>query len=117
MTKKKQSLFEDITFIATKLPWQISLVVAIFAYVGFHHVAALPSTSLQIQARNIGASMAGVFWRVAASILQYIVPLAFALGALVSVFKRRKQSELHDTVAATPNRGTLERCPGESSKT
>ena len=109
MTKKKQSLFEDITFIATKLPWQISLVVAIFAYVGFHHVAALPSTSLQIQAGNIGASMAGVFWRVAASILQYIVPLAFALGALVSVFKRRKQSELHDTVAATPNRGTLEK--------
>lgn len=109
MAKKKQSLFEDITYIATKLPWQISLIIAIAAYLGFHHVAAMPPAPLQIQDGNIGASIAGAFWRAAGSILQYIVPLAFALGALVSVLKRRKQSELHDTVAATPNRGTLEK--------
>lgn len=109
MAKKKQSLFEDISYIATKLPWQVSLIIAIFAYMWFHHVAALPPAPSQIQAGNIGASMAGAFWRAAASILQYIVPLAFVLGALVSVLKRRKQSKLHDAVATTPHRGTLEK--------
>lgn len=109
MTKKKQSLFEDIIHIAAALPWQFSLIIAIAAYLGLHHVAAMPPTPLQIQDGNIGASMTGAFWRAAGSILQYIVPLAFASGALVSVLKRRKQSELHDRVAATPNRGALEK--------
>jgi restriction system protein len=109
MAKKKQSLFEDIAHIAAALPWQISLILAIAAYLGFHHVAAMPPTPLQIQPGNIGASMASNIWRAAASILQYIVPLAFALGALVSVLKRRKQSKLHDAVAATPHRGALEK--------
>lgn len=109
MAKRKQSLFDDITHIAAALPWQVSLILAIAAFLGFHHVAATPPTPLQIQPGNIGASMAGSFWRAAASILQYIVPLAFVLGALVSVLKRRKQSKLHDAVAATPHRGALEK--------
>lgn len=109
MAKKKQSLFDDITHISAALPWQFSLILAIAAYLGFHHVAAMPPAPLQMQAGNIGASMAGAFWRAAGSILQYIMPLAFALGALVSVLKRRKQSKLHDTVTATPHRGTLEK--------
>ena len=109
MAKKKQSLFDDITHIAAALPWQISLILAIAAYLGFHHVAAMPPTPLQIQPGNIGASVAGGLWRAVASILQYIVPFAFTLGALVSVLKRRKQSKLHDAVATTPHRGTLEK--------
>lgn len=109
MAKRKQSLFGDITHIAAALPWQLSLILAIAAFLGFHHIAAMPPTPIQFQAGNIGASVAGSFWRAAASILQYIVPLAFALGALVSVLKRRKQSKLYDAVAATPHRGALER--------
>lgn len=56
--------------------------------------------------------MVGAFWRAAASILQYIVPLAFAAGALVSLLKRRKQSELHDKVSATSHRGALQKMSG-----
>lgn len=109
MAKKKQTLFDDITHIAAALPWQVSLILAIVAFFGFHHVAAMSPAPLQIQAGNIGASMAGSFWRAAGSVLQYIVPLAFALGALISVLTRRNKSRLHDAVAATPHRGALEK--------
>lgn len=109
MAKKKQSLFEDIAHIAAKLPWQVSLVLASAAYFGFHHVAAMPPTPVQTGTANIGAALTGVLLRTAGSVLQYVVPLAFALGAMISVFKRRKQSELHNTVAAAPHRGALEK--------
>ena len=58
---------------------------------------------------NIGATLTGALLRATGSALQYVVPLAFAMGALISVLKRRKQSELHDKVSATPHRGALEK--------
>jgi len=109
MAKKKQSLFDDITHIAAALPWQISLILACATYFGFHHVAAVPPTSVQPGTANISAVLTGGLLRSAGSVLQYIVPLAFTLGALVSVLRRRKQSKLHDAVASTPHRGALEK--------
>ena len=109
MSKKKQSLFEDIAQISAKLPWQVSLILACAAYFGFHHVATMPPTPVQTGTANIGAALTDVLLRTAGSVLQYVMPLAFVLGALISVLKRRKQSELHNTIAATPNRGALEK--------
>jgi restriction system protein len=109
MAKKKQSLFEDLAYIAAKLPWQVSLILATAAYFGLHYVATMPLEPVQTVAANIGPTLTGVLLRTGGSILQYVVPLAFALGAMVSVFKRRKQSQLHNTVVAAPNRGALER--------
>ncbi len=109
MAKKKLSLFEDIAHIASKLPWQVSLILAGVAYFGFHHFAAMPPTPFQTGAGHIGAVVTGGLIRTVGSVMQYLAPLALALGALVSVFNRRKQSELHDRVAATPHRGALEK--------
>jgi restriction system protein len=108
MSKKKQSLFEDIIHIAAKLPWQVSLVLACVAYFGFHHAAMSPAP-VQTGTANIGAVLTSGLLRTAGSVLQYVIPLAFALGALISILKRRKQSELHERVAATPGREALER--------
>ncbi|NHZ45050.1 hypothetical protein [Massilia aquatica] len=107
MAKKKQSLFEDITQIASKLPWQTSLILAIAAYVGFHYVAMMPPAPVQPGAANIAPTLTGVLLRTTSSILQYVVPIAVTLGAIVSVFKRRKQTALHNTVAATPSRAEV----------
>ena len=108
MAKKKQSLFEDIAHIATKLPWQVSLILATASYVGFHYVALMPSSPVQTGTANISPTLAGVLLRTGGSILQYVVPLAFALGAMVSVVKGRKHSKLHNTVAGAPDRTVLE---------
>lgn len=109
MAKKKQSLLEDIAHIGAKLPWQVSLILACVAYFGFHHIASVPPTLLQTGTANIGAVVANALLQNVGNILQYVVPFAFALGALISAIKRRQHSELHDRVAATPDRSALEK--------
>lgn len=109
MPRKKQSLVEDIANVASRLPWHVSLILGALAYFGFHYVSSIPPPSVAPGTANVGALLAGTFLRTAASVMQYLVPLAFGLGALVAVYKRHRQSVLHATVAASPDRSALER--------
>jgi restriction system protein len=113
MARKKQSAFDDLISIATMLPWQVSLILGLVSYFGFHYVSSLPSLPIQIATSNLGQSVGNNIIRQAmvsfAMFLQYLMPLAFLIGAVVSMFRRRRQAELHRQVADMPNRDALER--------
>ena len=109
MPRKKQSLVEDMANVASRLPWHVSLILGALAYFGFHYVSSAPPPTVAPGTANVGALLAGTFLRTAASVMQYLVPFAFGLGALVAVYQRHRQSVLHATVAASPDRSALER--------
>ncbi len=110
MARRQQSVLEDLMDIAAMLPWQVALALAVASYFGFHHLAFLPSTL--IGARNpmqsLGGGLVRQFMIMFSMILQYLVPLAFVLGAFMSAQKRHRQSELHAQVASAPHRNALE---------
>lgn len=110
MAKKKQSPFDDLIAIANMLPWKLALMLAVVSYFGFHAMASLPP--VPFNPNNLGPSLSNSMLRQAMIVfgmfLQYLVPLAFVIGALLSVLKRHKQAALHGQVADKPDRGALE---------
>ena len=114
MARKKQSPLEDLIDIAAHLPWKAGLVLALFAYLGFHYAASLPmvpvaTTDLKSYSQSIGSSVGRQLLITVSSIFQYIVPLAFLIGSAVSFIRSRRQLELHRTVASNPTQDSLEK--------
>jgi restriction system protein len=113
MARKKQSPFEDLIEIASRLPWKAALVLAFVAYLGFHYVASLPpvpiaTADMKSYGQSIGNSMTRQLFITFGMFLQYIVPVAFLVGAVISFVRQRRQGELHAQVAARPGRDALE---------
>jgi restriction system protein len=80
--------------ITATLPWWIGLLLALASYVGLHYVASLtmaPPKDLQQLSQGVGKQVAiGL-----ATVLQYVLPLVFVIGAIASVFARRKRKALY----------------------
>lgn len=85
----RKTHFEEWVDLASMLPWQISLGIAIGSYFVFHHfsLALLPTTPGQMeQVVFIGVSAA----------LQYIAPIIFTCGALFSLLHARRKRGIFD---------------------
>lgn len=100
--------------IGAVLPWQAGLVLSVVAYLGFHYIASLPmsplaATDLKQFGQAIGGSVVRQFAITFSTFLQYIVPIALLIGAAMSFVRRRRRSELHQSVAGDPSRDALER--------
>jgi restriction system protein len=91
--KKKQSPFEDLIDVAAMLPWWVSLLLALIAYFVLHHYAnavAAPVTS----AAQLSNVVTGQLGKTLAMIGQYLVPLAFIIGAGMSAYGKYKRAGL-----------------------
>lgn len=93
MAKRKGGLAEDLIGIAALLPWWGGVLLAVIAYVGFHIVASMELPQV-VGTAGLGAFGAKTLFKSFAMILQYLVPVAFLGGALVSVISRRKREKL-----------------------
>lgn len=112
--RRKQSPLEDLVDLAVCLPWKAGVVLAVIAYVAFHYMASLPLIPVATgDMKNLGQSLGGSLGRqmlvTFSTFLQYLVPLALAIGSCVSFFRRRRQQELHSDVASNPSRNALEK--------
>lgn len=114
MARKKQSLLDILMEITTHLPWKFGIGLALLSYLTLHFFATRPSLTTNPAVLNsLGKSMVdsvlhGV-WLTLAGVLQYVVPLAFLMGAAVSFFRQRRQGELHQQVANDPAMDALEK--------
>lgn len=91
--KRKQGVFEDLIDIAAMLPWWAGVLVALITYFVLHHFAAVvvaPPVSLG----QMGAVVANQLGKTLAMFGQYLVPLAFLIGAGVSAYGRHKRAAL-----------------------
>lgn len=102
--RKKTSPFEDLIFIASSLPWWVSLLIALAAGLYLHSVAISPPPTAT-DLKQFGSAIAGQMWRTFAIFLQYIIPVAFVFGAIGSVFGRVKRRKLMDDVATATKPG------------
>jgi restriction system protein len=94
MARRKTDLVEDILTITAALPWWIGVSFAVTAYVVLHHYA-----TLEMPVKNIALGQAGQMaieqmGKTLAYYGQYILPILFLVGALVSFFRRGKRKDL-----------------------
>ena len=104
--RTKTTPFEDLIFIASRLPWWLSLLIALAAWLYFHSVAISPPPTVT-DPKQFASAITGQMWRTFSLGLQYIVPVAFIFGAIGSVFARAKRRKLIDDVASPI-------CPGKT---
>lgn len=114
MARKKSSFFDDLIEVASKLQWKAGVTLAVLAYLGFHYLATLPlapvvATDMKPFGQTLGNSVVRQLMITAGMFLQYLVPIAFLVGAGVSFYHRHRLSELHLQVARAPSRNALER--------
>ena len=96
--REKQGGFKAWSNMAARLPWWLGLALAVLAYVGLHHLAQKPPGTPQpgqtqgfvLSAATYVLAMAG----------QYLLPLWFGSGALLSAWRRGKTARLHAVAAA-----------------
>ena len=97
--RRKTSTFEDIVYIASRLPWWLSLIIALGAWFFFHSVATSPVAPLT-DPKQYGDMITGQVFRSLSLFLQYIIPVAFCFGAIGSLFGRFKRRKLMGDVAS-----------------
>ncbi len=108
MSRRNASLFDAMLDVASMLPWQAALIIAVAGYFGFHHLASTPPDALaatgpQTLANTIGKQLL----MTASMIFQYLVPFIFTLGAVISFSRRRRARALHAQVANHPGHSAL----------
>lgn len=98
MARKRSSILEDLMDISAQLPWQVGVGLAVVAYFAFHYFATqTPMTTnpaeLKAMGKTLGDTMAHSMWTAIAGVLQYLVPLAFLIGAGVSAVRGRGRKQ------------------------
>jgi len=100
--KRRTSPLEDLIELASLLPYWLSLVIAVATYLFFHSFAIADIQPViktgSAMPENIGLIL---FWSIAVA-LQYLVPAAFVLGAIVSGFKAFQGRRLLKQYVAKP---------------
>lgn len=97
MARKKSSVLEDLMEITAHLPWQVGVGLAVVAYLIFHYFASktpltMNPAELQAMGKTLGDGVVSGVWKTISGVLQYVVPLAFLIGAGVSAMRKKKES-------------------------
>jgi restriction system protein len=91
---KNGEALEGVVHLVALLPWWLGVALAVASYLWLHSVAVSPMPAAT-DPKQLNALIAGSVWRAVALIGQYLVPLLCLAGAGVSIFERRKASQLH----------------------
>lgn len=87
--KRRTSGAEDIVAIASMLPWWAALLLAVVTYLGLHAYVAQP-VALSPVPGQVANAIIPMVMKGLASVLQYVLPLLFAIAAVISWLKGKK---------------------------
>lgn len=104
--KRKQSAFEDLIDITAMLPWWVGALSSIIAYFVLHHYATAEIASAGTVAK-LGNNVASQFGKTLAMFGQYILPIAFIIGAGLSAYRRRTRAVLFADVQVSSSTSAL----------
>jgi restriction system protein len=97
MARSRQSAFDDLLQIATKLPWKVSLGLAALSLLALHLLAAaFAATPTVTTVADMGSVVVHQGIHIGAFFLQFVVPPAFLIGATASYFKRSQSIRLFE---------------------
>lgn len=101
--KRRSSLLEDLAELASKLPVWLSLGIAVISYLVLSHYASLPVTVETQAGSAVPTNMGALMFRPLLSVAQYLLPLAFVLGAAIAAFKAFSGRRLAKQYLSTPD--------------
>jgi restriction system protein len=104
--KKKQSPLEDIVELTAMLPWWVGVILALIAYPLLHHYASANVATVTSVAQ-LGASVTGQIGKTLAMLGQYLLPLAFLIGAGMSAYGRKSRDSLIAKVQTSSSTSVL----------
>ena len=104
--KRRQGAFEDLIDIAAMLPWWAGVLLALIAYFVLHHYATAEIVALASPGQ-MGAVLASQFGKTLATFGQYLIPLAFIIGAGISAYGRHKRTALFTDVQESSSASAL----------
>lgn len=107
MTQRKQGLLFDVMEIAARLPWWIGVILAVVLYLVLHQFA-VAEVIAPTKPGEMGLFAGKQFFRTAAGIFQYLLPIAFLAGAGLSAWGRHQRRALYSGVTAAGDRAALE---------
>ena len=104
--RRRTELLEDLLEIAAMLPWWVGLILAVLTYWPLHHYASA-EVPASVAPGQLGQLVTGQFIKTLASVGQYLIPGALAVGAAASFLGRRKRAALVTDLGGDPSGGTL----------
>jgi restriction system protein len=99
--RRRAGPFEDVMEIAARLPWAVSVALAGVVYIVLH-VLATAEPAHRANVAELGAPAGRQLVSTIAALMQYILPLAFLLGATASYMRHRRGRILLTDAAADP---------------
>ena len=90
---KRQSTFEDLIGIAAKLPWWIGVLLALLSFVGMHALAGMEIAG-PLGFQSVGNTYIQSAAKTFGMFAQYLLPVAFLIGAAISAFLQPKRRSL-----------------------
>ena len=96
--RKKETAVDALIEAVSRMPWWMGVALALLSYMVLHAFATRPPPVMTAPTQ-ISSSITHALVNGLASVGQYLLPLLFSIGALVSFFKRRSAKQLHDSAA------------------
>jgi restriction system protein len=106
MARQRTNPFEDVVTVASKLPWQAGVALALVSFLILHGLASRPPLTMTGPGQ-MGTVVVRSFCTTLAMFGQFLLPLAFVLGALVSAFNLVRQKKLYHNVEKRSGVGAL----------
>jgi len=97
MARSRKSAFDDLLVIASELPWQVSLGLAVISLLVLHGLAAaFAAAPTATTVADMGGAVIHQIIHVGALLAQFVVPPGFLIGAAASYLKRSRSIQLLD---------------------
>ena len=109
MTRRRSSVAEDIAEITSRMPWWVAVVLAAVSYFVLHMLASRP---IAVDPQVGRLSMVAVMTKGLATGGQYVLPIIFLLGSLVSGLRRLRAASLRELYGVMAARGAAGACRG-----
>lgn len=103
---RRRGLADDLLAVATRLPWWVSVAVALISFVVLHAFSGIDAGTATTT-KDLGTVASRGLFRTLASIGQYVVPLIFVAGAVASILGQRKREQLVGQVASSASAASL----------
>lgn len=109
--RRRSSAFENWIDLASKLPWWLSLALAVVSYFLLHAYATSPIDPIQPGSSSLTPSIyAGIFHGLAMA-GQFVLPIVFVVGAIFALIQRFKDRSGKASVSPSDDTPATPACP------
>lgn len=108
MGRRKQGAAEDVVEVISQFHWGLGVILAISSFLFLHWYAG-QEVIVEAGIENLSKNTMNGMFRALASFGQIILPALFGLGAIISVFNRKKRRKLYDDTRSNATTNPLDK--------